>query len=323
MTGSFLPGNDRLKVLYVAGNGRSGSTLLDVILGQVPGFFPVGEVRNLWDYGLVEGRPCGCGNPVTECSTWKSIFERGFSGGDAVSPARVASWRERYAQTKRLLPMILRGRGYRDSGDAGIRMYLEVLERLYHAIAATTGARVVVDSSKWPTYARLLDSIPSIDLYVLHLVRDPRACAFSWRRLKEAEPGRYLDVQGPVYTTSYWVVWNPTIRHFFGSRRSRYMFLRYEDFVSAPRDTIDEILRFVDEDETPNPFVSENTVPISPTHTIEGNLARFQRGEIAVRADTEWRRKMSWGSRAVVTSMTWPFLLRYGYWGARNAFAGR
>ena len=40
---------DKIKVLYIAGNGRSGSTLLGVLLGQIPGFFNVGEVRRVWD----------------------------------------------------------------------------------------------------------------------------------------------------------------------------------------------------------------------------------------------------------------------------------
>ncbi|HMB70712.1 MAG TPA: sulfotransferase, partial [bacterium] len=68
----------RLKVLYIAGNGRSGSTLLDVILGQIPGFFPVGEVRNVWDYGVVENRPCGCGEAFHDCPFWSRILSGAY-----------------------------------------------------------------------------------------------------------------------------------------------------------------------------------------------------------------------------------------------------
>ena len=38
----------KVKVLFIAGNGRSGSTILDVILGQLEGFFAVGELRRIW-----------------------------------------------------------------------------------------------------------------------------------------------------------------------------------------------------------------------------------------------------------------------------------
>ena len=35
----------RTKVLFIGGYGRSGSTLLDRLLGQIDGFVSVGEVR--------------------------------------------------------------------------------------------------------------------------------------------------------------------------------------------------------------------------------------------------------------------------------------
>src|SRR5205823_1051409 len=48
------------KVLYIAGPGRSGSTVLDQVLGELPGFVSTGELQALWQRGLVERRPCGC-----------------------------------------------------------------------------------------------------------------------------------------------------------------------------------------------------------------------------------------------------------------------
>ena len=304
---------NKLKVLYVAGNGRSGSTLLDVILGQVDGFFPVGEVRNVWDYGFVEKRPCGCGRPVPDCDIWSRVWETEFGGDRAVDPAQIARFRERFAQTKHLASMLARPNTYARRSPE-IREYLSVLERLYHAIAHVTASRVVVDSSKWPTYGFLLDQIPSLDVHYLHLVRDPRACAYSWTRKKEVEPGRLLDVQGPVYTTAYWVAWNPVIRHLWKRREGRYRFLRYEDFVASPRESVRQVLKFVGEGDAMSPFTSDTIVPVSTTHSIEGNASRFVRGEIEIRADQEWREKMSARNRLVVTAMTWPLLLRYGYW---------
>lgn len=45
-----------VKVLYIAGWGRSGSTILDNVLGQVEGFFSGGELSYLWERGLSENR---------------------------------------------------------------------------------------------------------------------------------------------------------------------------------------------------------------------------------------------------------------------------
>src|SRR5918995_1530890 len=52
-----------VKVLYVAGLGRSGSTILANTLGQVEGFFSGGELNFIWKHALIENRLCGCGTP--------------------------------------------------------------------------------------------------------------------------------------------------------------------------------------------------------------------------------------------------------------------
>jgi hypothetical protein len=53
-----------LNVLFVVGSGRCGSTLLDILLGQIDGFFSTGELHSLWWAGILEGRRCGCGLAV-------------------------------------------------------------------------------------------------------------------------------------------------------------------------------------------------------------------------------------------------------------------
>ena len=74
---------DKIVVLYIAGWGRSGSTIMVNILGQLPGFAHVGEISNVWTRGVLENNPCGCGTPFGECATWSSIFARAFGGVDA------------------------------------------------------------------------------------------------------------------------------------------------------------------------------------------------------------------------------------------------
>ena len=66
------------QVVYVGSWGRSGSTLLDLVLGQIPGFVSVGELRYLWERGLAERQLCGCGRPVTGCPFWGAVLEEVF-----------------------------------------------------------------------------------------------------------------------------------------------------------------------------------------------------------------------------------------------------
>src|ERR1700704_6679072 len=71
----------RVRVLYIAGTGRSGSTLLANILGQVDGIFNAGEVRYIWERGMLENRLCGCGRRFADCPVWTEILSEAF--GDA------------------------------------------------------------------------------------------------------------------------------------------------------------------------------------------------------------------------------------------------
>ena len=48
-------------VVYIVGWGRSGSTLLTAVLGELDGAFAAGELRMLWGRGVIGRRLCGCG----------------------------------------------------------------------------------------------------------------------------------------------------------------------------------------------------------------------------------------------------------------------
>jgi hypothetical protein len=61
------PKDRKAKVLYFAGLGRRGPTILSRVVGQVEDSFPVGELRLMWDRRLIKNRPCGCGVPFQEC----------------------------------------------------------------------------------------------------------------------------------------------------------------------------------------------------------------------------------------------------------------
>ena len=64
------------RVLAIVGSDRSGSTLLDNMLGGVPGAFSAGEIRYMWERGFAEGRLCGCGRKIVDCDVWSKVIER-------------------------------------------------------------------------------------------------------------------------------------------------------------------------------------------------------------------------------------------------------
>ena len=71
MKKSKLPG-----VIYIAGYGRSGSTILDMLLGMHPTIFGAGEVTSIFDQWLQNGI-CSCKRSCKECVFWAAIISPG------------------------------------------------------------------------------------------------------------------------------------------------------------------------------------------------------------------------------------------------------
>ncbi|MEV4122269.1 sulfotransferase [Micromonospora sp. NPDC049645] len=302
----------RVRVLYLAGSGRSGSTLVTTVLGQLPGFFAAGELRYLWRRGILENRPCGCGSPLADCPLWARV-RADLTDAD---PAGIAA---RLAERLRLrrLPALLR-RQFRGRPPVPSHPDDNHLARLYASIATHTLPQggVIVDSSKLPPYGALVGSLPDIDLYVLHVVRDPRATAYSWRRRRRLD-GRADDQlmsRPPVGKAALlWLVWNTATGRLWGGRDDRYLRVRYEDFVVDPAGVTARIARFVGADTDELPFPTPHTARLTPTHSVAGNPARHRTGLVEVVADTEWLTGLSTRAYAVVTGLTWPLLSRFGY----------
>jgi hypothetical protein len=306
--------NDKIKVLYISGLGRSGSTLLGNILGQIDGFVSVGEIRGIWQHGLILNKVCGCGALFTDCEFWQPILDEAFGGMDNVDPWKMTNLRESWARTKHI-PFMLVPSGRRLI-KRRLAEYLDNLERLYRAVQTITGSRVIVDTSKFPSQGFAVGMVPSVDLHVVHLVRDPRAVAYSWLRKKiqpDPETPEYIAQHSPVGTSLRWIARNLGTELLWRHSRKRYLLLRYEDFVAEPQKTIRRVLELVQEEAASLPHVAEHEVKLGANHNIWGNPNRFQTGLVRLRPDDEWASRMGLRDKALVTLLTFPLLIRYGY----------
>lgn len=308
----------RLKVLYIAGLGRSGSTLLGNILGEVEGFFFVGEISIIWKYFLREDRLCGCGVPASECEVWRAVLTQALDGREDVDAQSMDQFCHPRLLRHRVagMLMMLMPAGKRQLRSRWDRP-LDDLRRLYFSIRSGTGCRVIVDSSKRPQYAYRLGLIPEIDLYVLHLVRDPRGVAYSWRRKKVqqivGDETLYMTEYGLVTTAVRWLFRNAMVELFWRRTPGRYLLLRYEDLINQPRTAIQRILDLMHDQPADLPLASERVVNLGINHSVRGNPSRFDTGPVELRLDEAWKEKMKRSDKNVVTALTWPLLKRYGY----------
>lgn len=304
----------KTRVLYIGGQLRSGSTLLGRLLGELAGFVNIGEVMFLFQPYL-QNRLCGCGQPLRECLFWNEVIERAFGGYDKLDTEGILATK-RSLERLRTAPKVLFA-GNAPAIRERVGAYLNVIEPLYQAIREISGAKVIVDTSKSTLYAHYLSQAPSIELSVVHLVRDSRAVAYSFQRRKINPAVHWqehrIGTVRPARVAMQWAAENALMRVLRPGRES-FTVMRYEDVAGAPRAAVERICRLLDEPLPPLEFLSTPTVQFGVHHTATGNPDRFER-QITITPDLEWTEKMAPRDRRIVTCLTFPLLLLYGYAG--------
>lgn len=306
-------GSDPVKILYIAGWTRSGSTILDRVFGHVDGYFSLGEFRYVWDRGLLENRLCGSGKPFLKDTLWKKIFKEAFGGMDPELGRRMTWYRDRLIPKRAVGYMMAPGDGLRPTGYDYFR---ENLAKVYRAIAKVTGANVIVDSGKSPTYGHLLATLPGFDVRTLHLIRDPRAVSQSWLKAKplvDGKPGEAMAVLHPADNAFHWSYWNGVTELLAWRRQGTIRRQLYENFMQRPRKSVEEIVEFMGTPGAKAPFVSDSEIKLGPDHTVAGNPDRLKHGVIELKADERWRDDLPQSARHWTEAIFWPLMMRYGY----------
>ncbi|HEX3721935.1 MAG TPA: hypothetical protein VHV31_04045, partial [Nitrolancea sp.] len=122
-----------VRVVYIAGDGRSGTTLLSQILGSYNGCLAVGELYDFWTECLDGDRLCSCGVPLRDCQFWNTVLEKTLGGTDRIRIEHVIELR-RAVQNTYHLPFILFSSIRPKLFDRRLREYVAILERLYTSI---------------------------------------------------------------------------------------------------------------------------------------------------------------------------------------------
>ncbi len=304
------------KLVYIAAWGRSGSTILGNILGALPGVFDAGELRHFWSRMGRAEHACGCGRSLAECPFWAEVHDELMA--DAELPSRdlreVRAWQTEAIRIRRTR-RVVRASSPSDLPEEPFGRSIAALRCLYRSIAHVSGAPVVVDSSKKAGYGALAGFASEGPPVLVHMIRDPRATAFSWQRTRSAGPGegRTMPRHSPTSSSVNWVVCNLGADRLRRRGRGPAVRLRYEDFVASPRHTVGVVADAIGRDRPGPPFVDDRTVELPPNHSFAGNPSRFRHGPVELSSDDEWIRSQRRTDRLVCDLITLPLLPRYGY----------
>lgn len=303
----------KIKVINITGWGRSGSTILGNVLGEIKGFFFAGEVRNIWNRVIIEDRLCGCGVNFKECPVWSSIFNDAFGGMEAVDPIQMKKLIKMHTRTRHL-PMLLLP-GSKKILKENLKEYIGNLDKLFDSISKITNSEVIIDSSKTTISSFILSLLDNVDLYLIHLVRDPRGIAYS-RQKKLVQPDKsqvtYMEQFSPWRSSLMWNARN-VISELLWRNKPNYLMLRYEDFIGNPKGTIEDILKFTNETDKDLSFISGSEVDLNLNHSVWGNPSKFKVGKVKLKIDDEWKVKLNTKDKLISTISTLPLLMKYDY----------
>ena len=307
-------------VVYIAGSGRSGSTLLERTLGAVPGLVNVGELIDLCRRVAPRNERCGCGRPFEDCAFWAAVGQKLAGGWDRELLAELSGLQRRVAR-QRHLPRVLLPPALSRTGSteppgfaADLARYAEVYGALYAAIADVSGARCVVDASKWPAQAAAL-ARGGLDVRVVHLIRDPHGVAHSQSKQGIVRPH---DVSGADQMSHLGVVeaaarWTTTQAEVAMLRTMGVpsATMRYADFVVDPAREVRSALTRLGLTLDPGDLdhVRGQDLALGASHGLSGNPSRFREGTIRLNADEAWRSSIGRRERVLVTTVAAPVLL--------------
>ncbi|MGX6602725.1 sulfotransferase [Micromonosporaceae bacterium Da 78-11] len=300
------------RVLYLGGLGRSGTTLVERLLGELPGVCALGEVVHLWQRDIRDDERCGCGERFSGCTFWRQVGELAFGGWHRVDVDRVHALRDAVERTRHI-PRLASANEASDE----VREYAGYYSRVYAAAAEVSGSAVVVDSSKHSALAHVLRWADDIDLRVVHVVRDARGVAYSWTKTvtrPETDGGDEMTRYSPGRSALLWNAHNAAFgllaRRGVAVRR-----IRYEEFLTDPRAELIRIgefagLRLTADDMS---FLRPDHADLTVGHSAAGNPMRFTVGRLPLRQDDAWVRALPSAQRRLVGAVCGPMLRAYGY----------
>jgi sulfotransferase family protein len=253
-----------MRVIYIAGASHSGSTLLDMMLNAHPEIISVGELLKLNRVKRSKsGKPkfarCSCGAAgLLRCEFWSRVNERTLlSHGTSLADLDLNDCRH---------PA--------EGPDAN--------SILFRAISEVSGKEFVVDSSKMPRRLKHLMGFDELNVYAIHLVRDPRGQIAS-----------VIAKNGLMKSILYHEVVHAQTRSALKS--VPHSIARYEDLVSTPEKTLGQILEPLGLRFDPRQLQWAEQVK----HSFAGNHVRKQsKSELVL--DEGWKHRLSPGQISLI-----------------------
>lgn len=295
-----------MRVVYIAGWMRSGTTLLGEMLGAQPRVLCAGEVLGIWS-AAARGGFCSCRVPLPECPVWGEAL-RAATHAVALGPGdygKLGALTARHFRTRNTLKLLRTG----ECDDPELGRVLHATVELLRSALSLVGAEVLVDTSKLLP-GMLLHRLTGQPLHVVHILRDPRAVVASERRTAHLASGNDSFAPpgaSPVVSLLRWYGANLSVA--VGSRALRLSRteVTYDGLVRQPIATMRWLAERTDL-EFDAASVNDASVSVGSGHIAVGNPQRLMRGRRELAVDDRWRTELVGRDRLVAETGAAPAL---------------
>lgn len=296
-----VSGQHKPLVVYIMGDGRSGSTVTGVVLGNHPCISSNGELHKFARY---RGHPKKDNEKEKDLRFWEEVRAYFQSEGLSTDYEHLEALQgeiENYRNFGRLL-------FHRIPSDT-CSEYCTHVGGLFRAISTVSKLDIIVDEAKRPARGYALLGCSDIDVRIIHLVRDPRGVI--WSQKKRTVEHKY---KSPFIAAMHYSAKNlMALLVQLKAPRGSVIRVRYEDLVREPTKELTRIGQWLGLSMEPLIEQIEAGESLQVPFLLDGNRIRCET-EITLRFDDTWRRRQSLGDRLVAILFTLPFFLGFGYW---------
>jgi hypothetical protein len=264
----------KVKIVYIAGYGRSGSTVLDILISKKDdSILGSGEMTYVAE-DMLSNQDCTCGHKYAQCSTWSPIANLNLTLEDC-------NFLRTMESRGGVVDLFHVPRFSKKDSDRYKGISLKIFEELGQY-------QVIVDSSKtahdafWRPF--LLSSVADLDVYVIHLKRDIFSVLKSvWKKSNWSEEGKSKDRNSFHRLARTFVGW--IMANYQAQRMKRllgggnYLYVDYSDFIDNPEKIFNSIGKLIGQDFSKHAIAIKKGKEflMSDSHNVGGNRLRLSK----------------------------------------------
>ncbi len=249
------------EIIYIMGMGRSGTTILDIVISNNPNILSCGEVTHIFRDGFISNSACACGEQISNCELWRSVASE-FSQDNL---DLIQSTIDKIESHKSFFLSIFNFHNLETES-----LYKETNARIFNNLSNKTDITHIIDSSKYAGRALGLSKAFPDKIKIILLTRSPEGLYTSFKKENSTE-------QRPKSTFQILLYYFYTLSCFKLSElklKNKILKLQYDDFISSPTEALTKIENWANIDLSESKKLLGKNEKLNIGHIVTGNRLR-------------------------------------------------